>query len=101
MSKPVWVLTAFWVGLVLWHHYSGAESVSPAVGGLFLLSLGLSTIGWGWMGIRSGEILIKRRRARREESPILFWTIVIFFHFTLGAVLTVAGVFYLLRGQPT
>ena len=100
MSKTVGALTAFWVGLVLWHHYSGSESVSPTVGGLFLLSLGVSTMGWGWMGVRSGEILIKRRRARREENPVLFWTIVIFFHFTVGFVLAAAGLWYLLGGQP-
>ena len=48
------------------------------------MSLGLSTIGWGWLGIREGEILIKRKTASREEHPIIFWTVTVVVHFLLG-----------------
>ena len=61
------------------------------------MSLGLSTVGWGWLGIREGEILIKRKTASREEHPFIFWTVTVVFHFLLGAILTGAGLWYILH----
>ena len=85
--------------MAMWHYFSEDENIGAVLGGLFLVSLGLSTIGWGVMGIHEGEILIKRKTARRKENPIIFWTVTVVFHFLLGAILTGAGVWYLFR-QP-
>jgi len=100
MTKgTTYALTACWVTLAVWHYFSGVDEPGTVRGGLFLMSLGLSTIGWGRLGIKEGEILIKRKMASREENPTIFWTVTIVFHFLLGAVLTAAGVWYILR-QP-
>ena len=85
--------------MAIWNYFSEDEKIGALLGGLFLISLGLSTIGWGCMGIQAGEILIKRNTARRDQHPIIFWTVTIVFHFVLGAILTGAGVWYLFR-QP-
>ena len=97
--RTTYVLTACWVVMAMWHFFTGDEEPGALLGGLFLISVGLSTIGWGVMGLQEGEILIKRKSARRKENPIMFWTVTIVFHFVLGAILTGAGVWYLFR-QP-
>ncbi|MDA1314371.1 MAG: hypothetical protein O2968_13605 [Acidobacteria bacterium] len=98
MTKgSTYALTACWALLAIWHYFSGDDEAGPLRGGLFLVSLGLSTIGWGWLGIEEGEILIKRNMASRKENPAIFWTVTIVFHFCLGALLTAAGVWYIFR----
>jgi membrane protease YdiL (CAAX protease family) len=94
-----YTLTACWIVLAVWHYFSGADEPGPLRGGLFLMALGLSTIGWGWLGIKEGEILIKRKTASRKENPTIFWTVTILFHFVLGVILTGAGLWYTLQ-QP-
>ena len=99
IRRTTYVLTGCWIAMVMWHFFARDEEPGALLGGLFLISVGLSTIGWGSMGIQDGEILIKRNTARRDESPTIFWTVTIVFHFVLGSLLTGAGVWYLFR-QP-
>jgi len=97
--RTTYVLTACWVVMAMWHFFTGDEEPGALLGGLFLISVGLGTISWSKKGIQAGEILVKRKTARRDEHPIIFWTVTVVFHFVLGAILTGAGVWYLFR-QP-
>lgn len=81
--------------------YAYREAQDPTLkmvtSGFFAVLLGAAGILWGVQELRAGSALIVHRNAFRDDQPIVFWSVILIFRFTIGAVMIAAGLWHLMQ----